>query len=113
MDTQILAGAYLIRNKHHFKVLHIENPQDSNPLVTLHDRDENLYRDHQIWWIEPIPGGEEEKECSITNVRNWKALEPNSEGWGRGVGAKLIAAENTGSPRQTWKISRFMDDTDG
>lgn len=56
MDPRI-PGAFLIRNRKTRKVLHLLNPKDkiSYPVVTF-DRDEEKYRNEQIWWIDVVPG---------------------------------------------------------
>lgn len=115
MDDKFPTGAYVILNKHHSTVLHVKdvNVEKHNlSSVALFGRDENRYRNHQIWWIEPLPLEEDTGEYSITSISTGWALDVMAGGWGR-VGKELIAKKPDGGEGQVWRIQRFWEDTDG
>jgi len=110
--SRITTGAYLIRNMQHYKLLHVAGDSENEfRKVKLNGRDENLYRDRQIWWVEPDPDIDEDEieVYSITNIRTGKALQRDNSGWGRGVGAGLIIEDRViGSKKQMWEIRRSI-----
>lgn len=80
MKDRITSGPYVIRNRHTSAVLHIENSTFNSDYskVVAFEQDENLYRDKQIWWIEPLPDPEADQEgvlYSITNTSCGKSLD--------------------------------------
>lgn len=112
MDDKIPTGAYIIQNKHHFKVLHVKTIEVKSSEVILYGRDENGERNHQIWWIEPLPLDEDSGEYLITNMCTGQALGVLTGPWNR-IGKQLIVNKPHGGPGQGWRIQRFLEDNEG
>ncbi|KAI5839414.1 hypothetical protein DFP73DRAFT_561615 [Morchella snyderi] len=108
MSERLRAGAYIIRNKYGYLVLHTQcdefDNEERSPAV-VRGRDENVYRYQQIWWIEPIPYQEHSNSYIITNTGTGQALERT-----RG---NFELLKNVGRVRQRWGIERFTEDDEG
>lgn len=110
MSIKIPAGAYLIRNRDAFLVLHANDPSQHHCHVALEGRDEHRHRDSQVWWIEPIPGCEDSHEYTITNPRHAKAIEYDGGPSPSNPVPGIRLAENKGSPEQRWRIQSCTKD---
>ncbi|KAL7269458.1 hypothetical protein RUND412_007884 [Rhizina undulata] len=96
-------GAYVIRHRYLGYVLHC-----GEQALTGNRRNENLYRNQQIWWVERIPNefntgdsdgsGDSGELYSITNIAMGKAIE-------MGEGGEITAKLPHGETSQQWRIS--------
>ena len=111
------AGVYLIANKHHRKMLHIKSEPslEETTSVILEKRDEILYRNQQLWWIERLLTEDGSTQYQILHLPTGMVLEAEYGIFSTGAGGEIRVGKNYGRPYQRWKIERFTpaaDDSD-
>jgi hypothetical protein len=123
MTNYIPPGAYIIHLKDTHLALRnarfdsaIVTPKDDK-CVVLDSQNEIRSREAQIWWIERVPGyedDEQEEEAGVYTITH------TSSGRGLEVGRsstpeapKCYVRPGRGQPEQQWTLKRIIDDEDG
>lgn len=110
MTNRIIPGAYVIRNKQTATVLHAQT--DNSLTWTSLKPNENDYHNEQIWWIESIPGYENNEEgelYSITHISSGRSLTVGRRGKFQPVERKLGLYPPSDFHGQKWTIKKVED----
>jgi hypothetical protein len=121
MAQTIPPGAYIIRNRDTFGVIHADSYQNTARVITS-GRLEEHYLEQQIWWIEADPGFEDLSNCDdkiakggyvyrIGNIA--KDISLHVECGSGHEGTPVIVYKTNGAPWQLWNFLRLPSYTDG
>jgi hypothetical protein len=120
MADIIPSGAYVIRNKETYAILHFK--KDEIYSATASEQDEEKYREQQIWWVEADPCYEElnaseektENEGGIYRIANISHSQSLEVLCGRcDNGTHAVVRSTQGAPWQLWRLRRRKEYADG